>query len=465
MAFSRRKPLLLATALAGVLAAIVAPPSRAETLTDTLITAYQTSPLLESSRAALRAVDENVPQARSARRPQLSGAGSALATKSTRVPGETGSVFNADLQATLLLYDNGETKAAIESALMSVASARADLRDVEQTVLFNAVQAYMDVLRDLEILRIARSDLNVLGEELRAAQNRFDVGEVTRTDVSLTEARLAQSRAALALAEGNLQLSRQAYLAAVGTPPEDLSPAPPVPELPATPEAAIALALERNPNINAAQFAVRAAAADYARARAADGLRLDATASIGYDGSDGVLGRGDDLVGTAGVQASVPLYTGGLNSSLVRQAQQIVERRQAEVQEAGRFVTQAVRNAWIQLEVSQASIVANERQLEAATIAYEGVSEEARLGARSTIDVLASAQDRLEAEANLIQARRDAYVAAYALLQAIGLLTVDHLGLGIETYDPDTNFVQVQSAPMGGYDTSAVDRIRARWQK
>lgn len=449
----------------GVLATAFAPHLRAATLTDALVVAYQTSPLLESSRAALRALDEEVPLARAARRPQLILRGSGVATKTTRLPGETGRVFNADLQASLLLFDNGETAAAIESAVSTVAAARADLRDVEQTVLLGAVEAYMDVRRDMEFLRIARSGVMVLNEELRAAQDRFEVGEVTRTDVSLTEARLAQSRAALALAEGNLQLAQAAYLAAVGVPPNDLAPPPPPPELPASLEAAVALALQQNPNIVSAQFAVRAAAADFDRARAADGLRVDAVASAGYDGSDGVLGRGDDGIATAGVQANLPLYTGGQNSALVRRAQRNLERRQSEVQEAGRFVTQLVRSAWIQLEVAQASIVATRRQLEAARLAFEGVSEEARLGARSTLDVLASDQDRLEAEAEVVRTVRDAYVAAYALLQAIGLLTVDHLGLGIETYDPDLNFVQVQSAPMGGYDTTVVDRIRARWQR
>ncbi len=448
--------------LAGAFA-LGAGSTAAETLSDALVKAYQTSPLLESSRAGLRAQDEEVPLARSNRRPQLDIGGSTALQQSTRVPGEVFDTYQAALNASLLIYDSGQTAAAIESARYTVAAARASLLETEQAVLFNAVSAYMDVRRDLEFLSIAQSDVGVLEEQLRASNNRFEVGEVTRTDVSLTEAQLAESRATLAQAVGNLALSREAYLAAVGVPPVDLAPPPPPPELPATMEAALALALRLNPSITQAQFAERAALADFDRARAADGPQVNVTASLGYDNTR-ALNFNEDFSGDIGVSAAVPLYTGGRNSALVRQAQHILERRQAEVQAAGRDVAQQVNSAWIQIQVSQASIVANRSQVEAARIAYEGVAEEARLGARSTIDVLTADQDLLQAEAELVRSQRDAYVAAYAVLQAIGLLTVEHLDLGVVPYDPDVNFVRVERGPMGGYDTSAVDRIRARWQ-
>ncbi len=462
MSRCRLRTLLLAGALG--CAATLATPLRADTLSDALVKAYQTSPLLASSQAGLRAQDEAVPQARAMKRPQISASASAGVGASTRLPGETTDVYRAALDASLVIYDHGQTAAAIEAARYNVAAARADLTSVEQSVLFAAVSAYMDVRRDLEFLRIARSDVRVLEEQLRAANNRFEVGEVTRTDVSLTEARLAESRATLASAVGNVALSREAYQAAVGVEPNDLAPPPPAPSLPVTMQESVALALRLNPVIVSAQFLERAAIADFDRARAADGPEISITGSVGYDGNDR-LNQGDDVTGEVGIGAQIPLYTGGLNSSLIRQAQSIVERRKFEVQEAGRDVNQQVNSAWIQIEVAQASIVANRRQLEAARVAFEGVSEEARLGARSTLDVLDSDQDRLEAEAEVVRAQRDAYVAAYALLQAVGLLTVEHLDLGIETYDPDVNFTRVQSAPSGGYDTSAVDRIRARWQK
>ena len=202
------KPLLFAAAVVGLVAA--AAPLRAETLADALIIAYQTSPQIESSRAALRALDENISQARAARRLQAGVGVNAGATKNTFIP-DTDTVLGGEITTSLLLYDNGETNAAVESAIMTVAAGRADLQDVEQTVLLNAIAAYMDILRDQEVLQIAQNDVEVLDEVLRAAQDRFEVGEVTRTDVSLTEAQLAQSRAALALAQGNLQLAQAAW--------------------------------------------------------------------------------------------------------------------------------------------------------------------------------------------------------------------------------------------------------------
>jgi len=451
--------LLASTVVAG------AWPASAESLTDTLIRAYQTSPLLDANRASLRALDENVPQARSERRPQVSGTGAA------QLQGEAGEfplndVYASALETSLLLFDNGRSRAAVESARFNVASGRASLLNVEQEVLFNAVQAYMDVVQSLEFVRLARNDVRVLEEQVAATVNRFEVGEVTRTDVSLTEAQLAASRGALVEALGNRDLARQDYLAAVGVLPGELSPAPPVPALPASVAEAEQIAIRQNPQVVAARFDERAAIADFDRARAASGLSVQAQGELGYSGQYSLAPLGDDSFDVSvGLGAEIPLYTGGRNSSLVRQAQQIVEQRKFEVQDVGRQVVEQVNNAWSQLEVARALIVANREQAGAARIALEGVTEEARVGARSTLDVLDADQERLTAEVEVVRAERDAYVAAYAVLRAVGLLTVNHLDLGIETYDPDVYFEQVQSAPVGGYDTSAVDRIRARWER
>lgn len=463
MSMRRLRPFLLSTAVTAALG--LAPAAVwAETLSDAFVKAYQTSPLLQSSRAALRARDEGVPQASSARKLQTSISGNANLQTDSDDTSNFPDTYAAGLNASLLVYDHGQTKAAIESARFTVAAARADLRDIEQQVLFSAVSAYMDVRQGIEFVSIAQNDVGVLEEQLRAANNRFDVGEVTRTDVSLTQAQLEASRATLADAGGNLQIARQAYLAAVGTLPGDLSPPPPLPPLASSVKAAEAIALRQNPAITSAQFAEQAAAADFVRALAAKGPNFSLTGTAGYQGNER-LGVGDKLTGTIGVEGSLPLTTGGNLDSLVRQAQQLLEQRKSQVQEAGRAVIESVNGAWIQLEVARATIIANQRQLEASSIAFEGVSEEARLGARSTIDVLDANQDRLEAAAEVVRSKRNEYVAGYSVLQAMGLLTVEHLKLGIETYDPDVYFVQVRNGPRGGYDTSAVDRIRARWQK
>ncbi len=465
MTFRGLARLLVASALVSGWTA----PVTAETLTDALIKAYQTSPLLDSNRAALRGLDENIAQIRAGRRPQVSAIGRAQGqTDVTEFPFDN--VYTAALQASLLLFDNGQSKAALESARYLIAAGRASLLNVEQEVLFAAVTAYMDVIQALEFVRIGENDVRVLGEQVDATNNRFEVGEVTRTDVSQTEARLAAARGRLVDARGNLEVARQAYVAAVGTRPGDLSPPPDIPQLPATIPEAEQIGIRQNPSVVAARFAERGAVSDFDRARAATGLSVNAAVITQYQGqrfSDPLFGRtyedGFDLEGE--LSASVPLYTGGRNSSLIRQAQQVLDQRKFEVQDAGRQVIEQVNNAWTQLEVSQALIVANREQVRAAQIAFEGVSEEARLGARSTLDVLDADQERLQAEAEVVRSMRDEYVAAYAVLRAMGLLTVEHLNLGIETYNPDVYFTEVQRAPVGGYDTSAVDRIRARWER
>ncbi len=459
------KPLLLSTAV--IIGSSMVPCSgSAETLTDALIKAYQTSPLLNSSQAALRALDENVPQARANRRPQVEAFASGNTGTTAEALNERIDNATAALDATLLLYDSGQTKAAIESARNRIAAGRADLRDVEQVVLFNAVQAYVDVRRDEEFVRLASNDVERLDETLRATRNRFEVGEVTRTDVSQSEARLANSRSILAAAEGELEISREAYRAAVGTPPRNLERLPPLPEIPNSLEAANAVGLQRNPRIISAQFLERAAVYDFDRALAAKGLTVSAGAQVGFRRGTTQFGDYDgDSYGELNLRGGLPLYTGGRNDSLVRQAQAVLDQRRFEVQDTARQVTQNVAAAWAQLEVARVTIVARREQAEASRIAAEGVAEEARLGARSTLDVLNADQERLQAEAEIVRSVRDEYVAVYGLLQAMGLLTVEHLGLGIETYDPDINFSRVQAAPSGGYDTSVVDRIRSRWER
>jgi outer membrane protein len=459
------KTLLLATAAVGLLGWGGA-PAAADSLADALVKAYQTSPLLDANRAALRSLDEDVPQARSERRPQVSfDVEASTQTGFEDFKEEQLNQAQAMLNASLLLFDNGQTKAAIESARNTVASGRADLKDVEQQVLFNAVQAYVDVRRDLEFVRLASTDVDRLNETLRATQNRFDVGEVTRTDVSQSESRLAASRSSLAAARGSLEISRETYRAVVGSPAGNLEPLPPLPPLVRSLEEATSIGIQRNPRIISAQFAERASVYDFDRARAAKGMTIGASVGVGGERSNERGFWDSNTVGQAGIEASIPLYTGGDNDSVIRQAQALLEQRRFELQDEARTVTQEVAQAWSQLDVARASIIARREQADAARIAAEGVAEEARLGARSTLDVLDADQERLQAEAEVVQAYRDEYVAAYALLQAMGLLTVEHLKLGIQSYNPDVYYAKVQSGPSGGYDTKAVDRIRARWER
>ncbi|WP_424926861.1 TolC family outer membrane protein [Amaricoccus tamworthensis] len=439
----------------------------AESLTDALIKAYQTSPVLASGRAGLRSLDESVPIARSTKRPQVdANIGAGTSADYGDFDDSRSDYLQATLDASLIVFDSGQTQAAIESARNDVAAGRADLKGIEQTVLYDAVQAYVDVRRDEEFVKLARADVDRLEETLRATRNRFEVGEVTRTDVSQSEARLAESRATLAVTSGQLQISREAYRAAIGNAPNNLENLPPKPDLPATLSEAEAVAMQNNPDLISAQFSERVAVYDFDRALAAKRPTVQVGASTGLSRSTNSLGSfGGDPFAELSVSGNMPLYTGGRNDSLIRQAQALIDQRRFQVQETGRLVRENVAAAWAQYEAAGVTIIATREQAEASRIAAEGVAEEARLGARSTLEVLDADQDRLEAEAQIVEAIRTEYLAAYALLQAMGLLTVEHLNLGIETYDPDINFARVQDGPIGGYDTSVVDRIRSRWEQ
>ncbi|MFQ5622241.1 MAG: TolC family outer membrane protein [Paracoccaceae bacterium] len=451
--------IVLTGAILGVL--LGAGGARADSLTDALISAYQTNPLLAVSRASLRAVDEGVGQARSGLRPNVTAGGSGTLSSTSQTSGITDS-YRASLDAELTLFDGGQTKAAVAAAIADVEAGRASLRDAEQTVLLDATTAFMNVRRDLDFVSLAKSNVNVITQQVRAAQDRFEVGEVTRTDVSQAKARLAAAQSNLSATEGALARSRQNYLAVVGKPARKLQAPPALPKLPRTLEEAQAIAMREHPALGAARARLEAAKHDVERAKAALRLNLSLSGSLAYSLNTPIDGQ-DRTSATVTLGGSVPLYTGGNLSSLVRRAQQILEQRKHKVQDTARLVAQSVAFAWADLRVARASIRARKQQIEAARVAFEGVGEEARLGARTTLDVLDAEQELLNARTDLVAAKRDEYVAAFNLLSAMGLLSVKHLGLGIPVYDPTVYFEQVQSGPSGGIDTSVVDRIRSRW--
>ena len=451
---------LFLSALAAVLAAGPAP---AGSLADALVRAYQVSPRLESARAALRAQDETVAQARAGRRPRVDATGSASAGISSDTSGVNDS-YSLGLNSSLRLYDSGLTAAAIEGAKAGVAATRANLRDLEQTVLFDTVAAYMDVRRDEQSVSVGQSNVRVLREQVRAANDRFELGEVTRTDVSLAQARLASAQASLAAFEGALQISREQYRAVVGIAPDALQPPPPLPALPGTLEQAEAIAMRDHPALLAARYAQTEAEFGLAQARAGYGPTVDLSGGISLDRGPNRFGADDNSASaTARIQGNIPLYAGGRLSSVVRQAEQNVAARKYDVQNTARLIRQGVAAAWSNMMVARASIQANQLEVEAAEVAFEGVREEATLGARTTLDVLDREQELRSAQLNLVSSERDAYVAAYGVLNAMGLLSVEHLGLGIAPYNPDVNYIEVESGPYSTVRGGIVDKLRDRY--
>jgi outer membrane protein len=338
------------------------------------------------------------------------------------------------------VFDFGRTQLAIEAAKETVLATREALISVEQQVLLAAVSAFVNVRLQQEIVALRENNVRVIGEQLRAAQDRFDVGEVTRTDVAQAEARLAEARANLVVAQGDLAIARENYRAATGNYPGVLSAPPAPPRTAATLDAARSVALRTQPAIRQAQREVKAAELTVARARANLNPTLFAKANVSVD-QDGLQENG------FGLSLNQTIYSGGALSSALRQSIANREARFAALKQRGVEVAESVGTVWSNLDVADASILATEQQIAAAQIAFDGVREEASLGARTTLDVLDAEQDLLDARAARLSAEAQRYIGIYQLLASMGLLTVEHLGLGIPTYDPAAYYNAVRRAP------------------
>jgi len=436
-------------ALGALALALAQAPARAESLADALIAAYRNSNLLDQNRALLRAADEDVASAVAALRPVVSFIAQSTYTEPTIADNLSSSV---SLSAEMTLYDFGRSRLAVDIAKETVLATREGLVGVEQGVLLTAVRAFMDVRSAVESVAINRNSVRVIGEELRAAEDRFSVGEVTRTDVALAEARLAAARAGLAAAEGELAAAREAYRAATGRYPGTLAAPPSPPALPATLDAARSIAQTTHPSIAQARHQVTVAELQVVQAAAQRGPTLSGSASLSVDDEGNDQSR-------IGLTLSQPIYRGGGLSAAHRKAIAGRDAARSGLLEAGVGIAQQVGDAWAQIAVARAQIMAVDRQVEAATVAYNGVKEEAALGSRTTLDVLDAEQELLDAQASRIDAEANLQVAIYSLLSAMGLLTADHLKLGIATYDPRAYYDAVKSAPLTSVQGERLDRV------
>jgi outer membrane protein len=437
--------------------ALAAPMASAETLTDALIAAYRNSNLLDQNRAVLRAADEDFANAVSLLRPVLAysaQAGWARADATTPL-GRTvveGTSASLSLSADMVLFDFGRNRLGIEIARASVLATRQALVQVEQQVLLAAVRAYVEVKVAGELVVNQQSNVRLITEELRAAEARFEVGESTRTDVAIAEARLAGSRASLASAEGSAQIARENYKAATGAYPGNLAPLPALPALPRTLEDAQAVARTTSPAIRQAQILVTLSDLQVALAEA---QRLPSI-------NGGITLRTDDEgleSQSLGLSMNQVLYAGGQLSSLQRKAIAGKDQANATLMQTAVEVMEAVGVAWANLQVQAASITATEEQVSAAQTAFDGVRQEAEVGSRTTLDVLDAEQELLDARNDRLRAQALRYLGVYQVLATMGLLTVDHLQLGIPTYDPEAYFNAVKNAPSHSVQGKKLDRI------
>ncbi len=425
--------------------------AQAESLVDTLTSAYNNSGLLEQNRALLRAADEDLAQAVASTLPVI---GWAYNVSNTRTSGGGADLIQESvrLSGSLILYDGGSNRLAVEAQKETILGTRQALRSIEQDVLLRAVEAYMNVRRDGEFVTLRQNNVRLITEEYRAAQDRFEVGEVTRTDVALAEARLAAARSLLAAAEGTRARSIEEFRAAVGRAPNAPNQVSPAPVSRGIADAK-AFAVRNHPAILEVQHAVSAAELNIRRAQAAlePTVRLQGSLSTNRDSEESRQ---------IGLEASGPIYSGGRLSSQVRQ---FMSRRDAT--RSGLHVTtigieQRVGNAYSFLLVARASRQASDQQISAARVAFEGVREEAKLGARTTLDVLNAEQELLDAQANSISAQAEEVIASYSVLAAMGLLNVEHLGLPVQQYDPSAYYNLAKDAPTAiSPQGQALDRV------
>lgn len=447
--------LITAAATAVLLLAEMGPvPALADTIEAALVRAYQNNPQLNSQRAQVRSVDENVPQALSGYRPKaaLTASGgyqyndSALTgvnpQSGNQAPRSVGLTVNQSLF-------NAQTPARVRAAESQVSSAREGLRVLEQTVLLSAATIYMDYLRDSAIVEVQRSNTRVLEQTLKQTQDRFNVGEVTRTDVAQSEAQLAAGRTQQLTAESNLTTTRSNFRRIIGNEPQNLAPGSPVDRyLPATLAAAVDLSLTQNPNVTAAMFGVDI---NFLQVKVNEGalfpsVNLQASATQAYEQS---LTVSRTFSAGAAVQLSVPIYQGGAEYSLIRQSKESLTQQRLVLEQTRDQARANVVTAWGQLVAGKAQVASAQSQVQASEIALNGVREEAKAGQRTTLDVLNAQQALVNARNSLVTAQHDRVVASYNVLNAIGRLSPTVMGLSTNVYDASVHYQQVRDSWAG----------------
>ena len=452
-----------ASAVVLLLAQIGPTPALADTIEAALVRAYQNNPQLNAQRALVRSTDENVPQALSGYRPKVALTASAgyqyTDTLSTSGGSPTQIVRTethganppraVGLTVTQTLFNGHQTANKTRAAEAQVSGAREGLRVLEQSVLLSAATVYMDYLRDSAIVEVNKSNVRVLEQTLKQTQDRFNVGEVTRTDVAQSEAQLAAGKTQELTSESNLTTTRSNFRRIIGNEPSNLAPGSPVDRfLPSSLPGAVELSLVENPNVTAAMYGIDV---NFLTVKINEGallptVTLQGSVQQAYE-QNMITER--SFGASAIVQASVPIYQGGAEYSLIRQSKENLAQQRLNL-ETTRDQTRAnTVTAWGQLQAGKAQVRSAQAQVTASEVALNGVREEAKAGQRTTLDVLNAQQALVNARVALVTAQHDRVVASYSVLNAIGRLSPQVLKLPTTTYDPSVHYHQVRDAWIG----------------
>ncbi len=448
--------------LAGAWFGVGVSPAVADTLEWALVQAYQNNPSLNAQRASLRSTDENVPQALSGYRPKLSvttlgGYNYFVETSQQALPGgvftstfgQTFASGSVGVNGSYTLMNGFQTANRTRQAESQVEGARETLRVTEQQVLLDAATAYMNLLHDDAVQDLYRRNVEVLLEQLRQTRDRFRIGELTRTDVAQAESRLAINRFSLLGAQSTAAISRANYRRVIGVDPGRLAPGNPVDRLsPNVLGKAIAMGEERSPSVRAAMYGVDAAelAVKISKGALYPNLTVTASALQGINPSFEVIKQTQAAV--VG-QLNVPIYQGGAEYSAIRQAKETLGQQRLTVDVNRDQARATVAQSWAQRDAAQSQIVAAIAAVDAAEVALNGVRQEARVGQRTTIDVLNAQQELINARVALVTAQRDRVIASYGLLAAVGGLSMQRLGLDVVIYDPMVHYQQIRDAWIG----------------
>lgn len=450
-------------AIAGIWAGfLVAAPASAQTITEAFAYAYNNNPQLAAQRALLRSTDEQVPQALSNWRPTVTFTGQAAYTRGgfespnpltgAPTPTQFASFVSKqlDLRVTQPIYRGGRTEAQTRQAINTVEAARAQTLSVETTVFQAVAQGYLDVVRDQNLVEVARNNEAVLRKQLEATRDRFRVGEVTRTDVAQAESSLAQATAQRITAEGNLENSRANYARAVGHPPGRLVMPRERPVLPATRDEAQTLAMQDNPNVIAASFTELAARdnVDVVRGQLLPQINIIGDLNRNFAPSFTLRNSRQDQA-TVTAQLTMPLYEGGAIYSQTRAAQQTVGQRRSQVDDARRQAVQTATQNWETLQAARAAIASFGAAVRAAQIALEGTQQEALVGSRTVLDVLIAEQQLFTTQSQLVTAEHDGALAEFNLAAATGRLIAPELRLPVKLYDMERHYKSVKDKLFG----------------
>ena len=448
----------------------MAPTAKAETLADAIALAYQSNPTLQSARAQLRALDEDYVQARAGYRPTLEAQVQPLYQKAQQanlfgqVTDQETNSGSAGLQLNQPLFTSGAVSWGVEAASDAIRAARQGLRSTEAQVLQGVVQAYVDVRRDQQIVTVFQGEVGILQSQLDDVTARQKAGDVTRTDVEQSQTQLDTSRAALALAEGQLQISRAEYFAVVGQNPGSLAPEPPLPGLPSTIDEAFATAQANNAALLQAEATERADSDRIEQARAQYRPSVELTSSYGYTGPLAPFAVSkEERSFTLGALVTIPLYSAGIAQSNVRKATETDNADRLNIEAARRAAMQAVANAWNTALANRSSAATDEHAVEAARRYFYDTEQEYRVGQRSTLDVLIAEQTLRAAEISAAQAEHDCYLAQAALLAALGRMQAADLVGAVPLYDPAAAFRKVAlkgGVPWEGL-VAEIDRLGA----